>query len=133
MDVVKAYAHTILAPAIDYWKETIEIKKGAQVAQIKAVCIFNPLHVIGNKIGVADIDNLKLLKFSQHPDIRPRLEGRKAEISKYNLLAEGIKALDERKDVKGNDTFVLCDWWRFKSGELPHFAFCAACSADTLS
>ena len=92
MDVVKAYTHTI------------------------------PLQVIGNKIGVAGIDNLKLFQLSQHPDIRPRLEGMKAEISKYNALAEGIKALDERKDAKGNDTFVLCDWWRCNSGELPHFA-----------
>ena len=40
---------------------------------------------------------------SQHPDIRPRLEGMKAEI-KYNALAEGINALDERKDAKGIDT-----------------------------
>ena len=56
MDVVKAYAHTIVAPAIDYWKETIEIKKGAQVVRMKAVHIFNPLHVICNKIGVADIE-----------------------------------------------------------------------------
>ena len=33
------------------------------------------------------------------------------------------KILDERKDAKGNDTFVLCDWWRCNSGELPNFAF----------
>ena len=32
-------------------------------------------------------------------------------ISKCNALAEGIKALDERKDDKDNDTSVLCDWW----------------------
>ena len=98
MDVVKAYAHTIVAPAIDFWKETLEIKKGAQLARMKAVCIFNPLHVMGNKIGVANIDNLKLFKLSQHPEIRPPLEGMKAEISKYNARAEGIKALDERKN-----------------------------------
>jgi hypothetical protein len=35
----------------------------------------------------------------------------------------GIKILDERKDAEGNDTFVLCDWWRCNSGELPNFAF----------
>ena len=28
-EVVKAYAHSIVAPAIDYWKQTIEDKKGA--------------------------------------------------------------------------------------------------------
>jgi hypothetical protein len=77
----------------------------------------------GNKIVAGDVDNLKLFKLSQHPDIRPRLEGMKEEISKYNAIASGIKALDERKDAKGNDTFVLCDWWRCNSGEPPNFAF----------
>ena len=28
-EVVKDYAHTIVAPAIDYWKHPIEVKKGA--------------------------------------------------------------------------------------------------------
>ena len=30
-EVVQAYAHTVVAPAIDYWKHTIEVKKGSQV------------------------------------------------------------------------------------------------------
>jgi hypothetical protein len=30
-EVVKAYTYTIVAPAIDYWKETIEGNKGAQL------------------------------------------------------------------------------------------------------
>ena len=46
----------------------------------------------------------------------------KAEISKYTALAEGIKALDDRKDAKGDETFVLCDSWRCNSGELVYFA-----------
>jgi hypothetical protein len=29
--VSKAHAHTVVAPAIDYWKHTIEVKKGSQV------------------------------------------------------------------------------------------------------
>ena len=36
---------------------------------------------------------------------------------------KSIKPLDQRKDAKGKDTFVLSDWWRCNSGELPHFAF----------
>ncbi len=32
-EVVKAYVYTIVAPAIDYWKETIEIKKGRQYSK----------------------------------------------------------------------------------------------------
>ena len=30
-EVVKAYVYTIVAPAIDYWKETMEDKKGTQL------------------------------------------------------------------------------------------------------
>ena len=33
-EVVKACSHTIVAPAIDYWKHTIEVKEGAQVEQV---------------------------------------------------------------------------------------------------
>ena len=46
-EVVKSYAHTIVAPAIDYWKQTIEGKKGDKLERMKAVRIFNPLHVLG--------------------------------------------------------------------------------------
>jgi len=55
-EVVKAYVYTIVAPAIDFWKETTEGKKGAQLARMKAVRIFNPLHVLVNKVSVSDID-----------------------------------------------------------------------------
>ena len=33
-EVVKAYARINVAPAIDYWKHTIEVKKGAQVERM---------------------------------------------------------------------------------------------------
>jgi hypothetical protein len=36
-EVVKTYAHTVVAPAIDYWKRTIEVKKGAQLERMKRV------------------------------------------------------------------------------------------------
>ena len=57
-EVVKSYAHTIVAPAVDYWKHTIEVKKGDQVERMKRVRIFNPLHVLANKISVSDIEGL---------------------------------------------------------------------------
>jgi len=47
----------------------------------------------------------------------------KSDLIKYNALVKSIKPLDQRKDAKGKDTFVLSDWWRCNSGELPHFAF----------
>ncbi len=67
-EVVKAYAHTIVAPVIDYWKQTIEGKKGDQLERMKTVRIFNPLHVLGNKISESDIDGLKIFKFYDHPE-----------------------------------------------------------------
>ncbi len=67
-EVVKAYAYSIVAPAMDYWKQTIEVKKGAQLARMKTVRIFNPLHVLGNKISVSDIDELKIFKFFKGKD-----------------------------------------------------------------
>ena len=47
---------------MDYWKQAIEGKKGAQLERMKAVHIFNPLHVLGNKISESDIDGLKIFK-----------------------------------------------------------------------
>ena len=123
MDVVKAYAHTVVAPAIDYWIKTIDIKKGDEVARLKTARIFNPLHVVVNKISVDDIDNLKLFKLSEHPQIGPHIQDMKSEINKYHALVQSIKSLDERKDVKGKDTFSLPEWWRCNSGSLPHFSF----------
>ena len=123
MPVVKAYAHTVVAPAIDYWRTTIDTKKGAEVARLKVARIFNPLHVLGYQISVADIDSLKILRLTEHPLIMPHIDGMKSEIIKYQALVKSIKPLDQRKDAKGKDTFVLSDWWRCNSGELPHFAF----------
>jgi hypothetical protein len=34
----------------------MEGKKGAQLARMKAVRFFKPMHVFGNKISVSDID-----------------------------------------------------------------------------
>jgi hypothetical protein len=88
----------IVAPAIDYWKERIEGKKGAQVARMKAVRIFNPLHVLGNKILVSDIDGLKIFKLCDHPEIRPQIEVMKTEVMKYQALADFIKSFEERSN-----------------------------------
>ena len=42
MDVVKSYAHTIVAPAIDYWIKMINIKKGDEVALSKQLAYSIP-------------------------------------------------------------------------------------------
>ena len=78
----------VVAPAIDYWRTTIDNKKGAEVAHLKVARIFNPLHVLGHPISVADIDSLKFLILIEHPLIRPHIEGMKSEIIKYNTLVK---------------------------------------------
>ena len=120
-EVVKAYAHTVVAPAVDYWKRTIEVKKGAQVERMKRVRIFNPMHVLTNKISVSDVEGLKILKLSQHPQIMMQIEVMKTEVMKYQTLADSIKPHVERKDVKGNDTFEISDWWKANCAMLPTF------------
>ncbi len=58
--MVKDYARIILAPAIDYWKSKIEVKKGALVERMKRERIFNPLDDFGNRAAVSDIEGLKI-------------------------------------------------------------------------
>ena len=50
---------------------------------MKAVRIFNPLHVLGNKISESDIDGLKIFQLYEHPEIRPQIEVMKTEVMKY--------------------------------------------------
>ena len=69
-----------MAPAIDYWRTTIDTKKGAEVARLKVARIFNPLHVLGYPISVADIDSLKIFRLTEHPLIIPHIDGMKSEI-----------------------------------------------------
>ena len=47
---------------------------GDQLERMKAVRIFNPLHVLGNKISESDIDGLKIIKFNDHPEIGAEIE-----------------------------------------------------------
>ncbi len=90
---------------------------------MKAVRIFNPLHILGNKISVSDIDGLKTFKLYEHPEIRPQIEVMKTEVMKYQILAGSIKSFEERNDSKGKDTFDLSDWWKSNCTTLPGFTY----------
>ena len=90
---------------------------------MKVVRIFNPLHVLGNKILESDIDGFKKFKFYEHPEIRPQIEVMKTEVMKYQTLAGSMKSFEERKDSKGKDTFDLSDWWKSNCATLPGFAY----------
>ena len=90
---------------------------------MKAVRIFNPLHVLGNKISESDIGGLKIFKLYDHPEIRPQIEVMKTEVMKYQALAGSIKSFEERKDSKGKDTFDLSGWWKSNCATLSGFAY----------
>ena len=90
---------------------------------MKAVRIFNPLHVLGNKISVSDIDGLKIFKFYEHPKIRAQIEVMKTEFMWYQPLADSIKSFEVRKDIKGKDTFDLSDWWKSNCATLSGFTY----------
>ena len=101
VQVAKEYANAVVAPAIGYWRTTIDKKKEAEVARLKVARIFKPLHVFGHSISVADIDSLKIFRLTEHPLIRPHIEGMKSELIKYHTLVNSIKPLDQTKDAKG--------------------------------
>jgi hypothetical protein len=57
------------------------------------IVYFNPLHVLGNKISVSEIDGLKILKLSQHQQIVLQVEVMNTEVITYQSLADLIKSL----------------------------------------
>ena len=67
---------------------------------MKVVRIFNPLHVLGNKIEI---------------------EVMKTEVMKYQTLVGSIS--HSRKRRKGKDTFDSSDWWKSNCVTLPGFTY----------
>jgi len=50
----------------------------AVAGPLLAVRIVNPLHVLGNRLSVSDIDGLKIFKLYEHPEIwKETIEGKK--------------------------------------------------------
>ena len=91
---------------------------------MKTVHIFKPpLHVLGNKSSVSDIDGLKIFKFCEHPKIRVPIEAMKTTFMWYQALTDSIKSFADRKDSEGKDTFDLSDGWKSNSGTLPGFTY----------
>ena len=95
---------------VQAWKVLLARKGLTAASGMKAARIFNPqVHVMGKKIGLVDIDDMKLFKLNKHLDIRPCLDGMQTEISRYNELVQRIKPFDEREDARRNQVFVLSD------------------------
>jgi len=99
------------------------------------VLIFNPLHVLGNRVShiddmyispmpVSDIDGVVDIQVvNEHPEICPQIEVMKTEVRKYQALVASIKSFDEWKHSKEQDTFDLSDWWKSNCATLPAFTY----------
>jgi hypothetical protein len=69
-----------------YILENLQIQVGSRI-DLENLPIFNPLHVLANKISVSDVEGMKILKLSQHPQIILQTEVMKTEVMKYQTLA----------------------------------------------
>ena len=85
MEVVIAYAHGIVALAVDYWKETMEKMKSAQVAvaRMKTVRFLNLFFAMGGKVTEADISGPCIFRMHGHPLIEPKIEVCIESVLKY--------------------------------------------------
>ena len=75
MNVLLAHARAIVSPAAVYFEKTIEGKRGGQLARMKAVRFFNPLHVLSSgEVTKTDIEGLSVLRMFEHPKLKPKIE-----------------------------------------------------------
>jgi len=66
---------------------------------------------LGNKISVFEIEGMKILQLSQHPQIVLQIEVMKTEVITYQTLADSIKPLVEK--WMGRGTFCdMSGWWK---------------------
>ena len=106
--------------------DTIEVKKGAQPLRWSECrkCVFSTrCESWATKSYCLDIEGMKILKLSQHPQIILQIEVMKTEVITYQTLAGSIMPLVERKDVKGKDTFDMSDWCKTNCAILAAFTY----------
>ena len=72
---LKVLVERMVRPAAEYFKTSMEGKRGTQLQRMKAVRFFNPMHVHANgPVTVADIDGLSLLRLSREADIQKAIQ-----------------------------------------------------------
>ena len=75
LEYLLALARSIVAPAAKYFVDSMEGKRGDQLARMKAVRFFNPLYVLASgAVTETDIDRLSLWRLHKHPKIMPAIE-----------------------------------------------------------
>ena len=65
----------------------------------------------------------KQAKTEKNLEIRPQIELMKTEVIKYQVFTGSIKSFEERKNIKGKDTFDLSDWWKSNCATLSGFTY----------
>ena len=75
VDYLKVLVERIVKPAAEFFKTSVEGKRGPQLQRMKTVRFFNPMHVHANgPVTVADIDGLSLLRLSREADIQKAIQ-----------------------------------------------------------
>ena len=68
---------------------------------------------LGSPLLETDIDQLSIFRFYSHPELAPKIEAMKGELTTYLDLIADIKPLEQRRNAKTKkDTFDLHLWWR---------------------
>ena len=126
LEVVKARAKAVIAPALAYFSDKILVKRRLQLDRMRCAQIFDPLHAQAHVVTASDVEALKCFKFSKRADLALKIQAMKAEITKYNALVSQIKPqpqrMEQRRGGEAVDTWDIEAWWRGNRHELPAFA-----------
>ena len=120
VEVLKAMAQMIVAPARAYLMRTVFGECLPQVERMLAARKFDPLNVISNDLVDADVDTL-VSKYNlfKLPCFKDADVDMKKEIAEYKAAVAEIKPLAERRDEDGKDTFDIEAWWCGNEARLP--------------
>lgn len=120
VEVLKAMAQMIVAPARDYLMRTVFGECLPQVERMLAACKFDPLNVVSNDLVDADVNKLaSKYSFFKLPCFKDVDVAMIEEIAEYKAAVAEIKPLAERRDKDGKDTFDIEAWWRGNEARLP--------------
>ena len=84
LEVVKARAKAVIAPALAYFSDKILVKRRLQLDRLRCAQIFDPLHAQAHVVTASDVEALKCSKFSKRADLALKIQAMEAEITKYN-------------------------------------------------
>ena len=93
VDYLKVLVERIVKPAAEFFKTSVEGKRGPQLQRMKTVRFFNPMHVHANgPVTVADIDGLSVLRLSREADIQKAIQVH-ARTNVYNIPCTEVSTI----------------------------------------